>query len=209
MSGLSGFIGSPTRQLAYHVLATMNSFNLVTLSLSIAFLAFSCNAKPDADTIFQVLKPGEAQFVVTMDGDLFYPEESRFKGEITVMPNLLRLNLFDQFESNTIIALSESNLFAKRPITRPILLDNQSAGSVMIGKVRDKKQRTGDGFLMTEGTLTVDRVSDEKVVLRLTGKVANFNTMRDQRTWKRLEALLVYRKPTITVPTNAEKTLLY
>jgi hypothetical protein len=62
---------------------------------------------------------------------------------------------------------------------------------------------------MTEGTLTVAHLSDEKVVINLAGKAANFNTMRDQRTWKRLSGLLVYRKPTINVPTDAKKALLY
>ncbi|MBO0949905.1 hypothetical protein [Fibrella forsythiae] len=168
----------------------------------------TCTTRPDADAIYQTLKPGEAQFVVKMDGESFYADESRFKGEVTVRPESIRLNLFDQYESNTIVTLGGNELF-KRPIVQPITLDNQNTGSVMIGKVRDKAQRTGDGFIMTEGTVTVDHLSDEKIVIRLAGKTGNFNTMNNRDTWKRLEGLLVYKRPKIIMRGDATKALLY
>ena len=187
----------------------MRVYVLLSLCFLVSILATSCTTTPVALALYQTLKPGEAQFIVTMDGEPFYKEDSRFRGEVTVTPVSARLNLFDQYESNTIITLSGSDLFAKRPIVRAISLDNQSLGSIMIGRVRDKVQRTGDGFFMTDGTLTIDHLSEEKIVIRLSGKTGNFNTMNDASTWKRLECLLVYRKPTITVPSGNKKTLFY
>ncbi|ARK10499.1 hypothetical protein A6C57_09270 [Fibrella sp. ES10-3-2-2] len=172
-------------------------------------IAVSCIGKPDADALYKALKPGEAQFVVRMDGDDFYKEDSRFKGEVTVRPSSIRLNLFDQYESNTIITLGGNRLLEKRPVDQLITLNDQSLNSVMIGRVRDKKERTGDGFILTEGTVTIDHLSDEKIVIRFAGKTGNFNTMNNRDTWKKLEALLVYRKPTITVPTGDRQTLFY
>ncbi|MEZ0608283.1 hypothetical protein ACAW74_07200 [Fibrella sp. WM1] len=179
------------------------------LPLLISLCLLSCATKPDAQTVYQNLKEGEAHFEINMDGDAFYPADSRFKGEVTVTANTLRLNLFDQYESNTIITLDSQDLFAQRPVKRTITIDNQVAGSIMIGRVRDKAKRTGDGFLMTEGELTIESLSDDKIVIHLTGKTGNFNTMQNRQTWKRLNGLLVYRKPTITVTGSPRASLLY
>lgn len=186
----------------------MRFIYLISVAL-LALASVSCTGQPDADSIYQELKPGEAQFVISLNNDVFYGADSRFKGEVTVTPASIRLNLLDQYEGNTIVTLSGTNLFAKRPVSRLITLDNQSLGSVMIGKVRDKAQRTGDGFVMTEGTVTIDHLSEEKVVIRLTGKTGNFITMNDPATWKRLEGILVYRKPVINVPSGNKQTLFY
>ena len=144
-----------------------------------------------------------------MDGDEFYPDDSRFKGEVTVAKNSIRLNLFDQFESNVILSLTDESLFSKRPVQRTIDVTNQNAGSLMIGRVRDKKLRTGDGFLMSAGTVTVESLSEQKVVVRFSGMAGNFNTLRDQKTWKKLEGVLVYKRPVIAMRSEAEKALLY
>lgn len=177
--------------------------------LFFAFLFSACTRKPDGKVTFDALKDGEAHIDVRMDGEAFYPVDSRFRGEVTVAPNRLRLNLTDQFESNVIITLDKQGLYDQRPIRVPITIDNQVAGSVMIGRVRDKVNRTGDGFLMTDGTLTIDSLSERRVQIRIDGRVGNFTTMHNRGTWKRLEGLLVYRKPPINVPADEAKSLLY
>jgi hypothetical protein len=181
---------------------------VTSITLSLLFLA--CKApSPEADVVFKSLKNGQAQIVTRIDGDDFYPEDSRFKGEVTVAKNSIRLNLFDQYESNVILSLTDESLFAKKPVQRTIEVTNQNAGSMMIGRVRDKKLRTGDGFLMADGTVTVESLSEEKVVIKLSGMTGNFNTLNDKKTWKKLEALIVYKRPTISMRSEAEKSLLY
>ncbi|MBO0931122.1 hypothetical protein [Fibrella aquatilis] len=179
-----------------------------SLFLIIPFLS-ACTAPPDADAIYDSLTNGQAKFIVTMNGTDFYPDESRFKGEVTIAPNAIRMNLFDQFESNVILTLNAENLFVEKPIKRTIQVDNQVAGSVMIGRVRDRKLRTGDGFVMTAGEVTIEALSDQKIVIRLSGKVGNFNTLRDANTWQRLEGLLVYKRPQLIMQGGASRSLLY
>ena len=182
---------------------------LLLTYLTVLLFFSACKTPPDSDTIFASLKNGQARIIVSMDGDDFYPDSSRFKGEVTVAKNSIRLNLFDQLESNVILTLTDENLFAKRPMQRTIDVTNQNAGSVMIGRVRDKKLRTGDGFLMSAGTVTVESISEQKVVVRFSGRAGNFNTLRDQKTWKKLEGLIVYKRPIISMRSEAEKALLY
>lgn len=184
---------------------------LITIFASLSSILFfsACTTKPDADTVYASLKDGEAKIIVSMDGDDFYPDDSRFKGEVTISPNTIHMNLFDQYESNVMLSLGDEALFAVKPIKRAIVVDQPSAGSVMIGRVKDKVKRTGDGFLMTEGEMTVESLSDEKIVVRLSGKTGNFNTMRDQKTWKSLEGLLVYKRPKIMMRGDSTKALLY
>ncbi|WP_375447355.1 hypothetical protein [uncultured Fibrella sp.] len=176
--------------------------------LSILFFC-TCKTQPDVETVYKSLKAGEARIIVSIDGDDFYPDDSRFSGEVTVSPNTVHMNLFDQYESNVIFSLGDEALFAKRPISRPIVVDQPSAGSVMIGRVNDRAKRTGDGFIMTQGDATVESLSDEKVVVRLSGKTGNFNTMRDPKTWKSLEALLVYKRPKLMMRGDTTRSLLY
>ncbi|MBO0938016.1 hypothetical protein J2I47_15780 [Fibrella sp. HMF5335] len=181
----------------------------ILILLLISPLLSACTTQPDPSTIYDSLKNGEAKFIVTMNGAAFYADDSRFKGEVTIAPTALRMNLFDQFESNVILTLSSEDLFAKRPVKRTIQVDNQVAGSVMIGRIRDRRLRTGDGFLMSAGEVTVESLSEQKIVVRLSGKVGNFNTLRDAQTWKRLDGLLVYKRPQLIMQGGAEKSLLY
>lgn len=182
-------------------------FILILLLFSPFFTA--CTSPPDAETIYASLKNGEAKFIVTMNGAAFYPDDSRFKGEVTLAPNAIRMNLFDQFEGNVILTLNSENLFVKKPVKRSIQADNQVAGSVMIGRVRDRLKRTGDGFLMSAGEVTIESLSDQKIVVRLVGKVGNFNTLSDAQTWQRLEGLLIYKRPQLIMQSGVEKSLLY
>lgn len=179
-------------------------------SFTLLLLFAACKAPlPETGALYSSLKNGEARIVVRMDGDDFYPENSHFKGEVTVAENSIRLNLFDQFESNVILSLTDENLFAKRPVQRTIEVTNQNAGSVMMGRVRDKKLRTGNGFLMSEGTVTVDSLSEQRVAIRINGMTGNFNTLNDRKTWKKLEGIIVYKRPVISMRSEAEKSLLY
>jgi hypothetical protein len=195
LAGLSGFI-----------FRAMRSYYL----FSLVFFSFAaCSIKPNAEAWRKALKPGEAHFDVQIGSEPFYPDESRFKGEVTVAPDRLRINITDQFESNVIITLDQQGLHDKKPIQTPITITNQTAGSVMIGRIHDKAKRTGEGFLMAEGTLTIDSLSENSVVIRVTGKTGNFNTIHDPESYKALEGLLVFRKPTIRVPPDQKKALLY
>lgn len=178
-------------------------------TLFIACLIGSCTSQPDAETIFKSLKDGEAVFVVTMNGESFYPDSSRFTGAITISPNTIHMDLTDQIESNVILSFSNDSLFIKRPVKCTIDVDHQSAGSVMIGRVRDKKRRTGDGYLMAAGGVLFESISEQKVVVRLSGKTGNFNTLNDKRSWKTLEGLLICKRPKITMRGGATKSLLY
>lgn len=168
-----------------------------------------CQRRPSADDLFTQLKDGEAHFAIQLNDQPFYPDDSRFKGEVTVATDRFRLNITDQYESNVIITLDTQGLFAEKPVKRIIDIQNQTPGSVLIGRIQDKVRRTGEGYLMTEGTLTIESLSEERVVIHLKGKAGNFNTIRNPETYRPLEGLLVYRRPAINVPTDQKKTLLY
>lgn len=187
----------------------MRTITSIFASLFSVLFFCTCTTQPDVDTVYNSLNDGEARIIVSIDGDDFYKDDSRFKGEVTISPNTIHMNLFDQYESNVMLSLGDEALFAKKPIKRAIVVDQPSAGSVMIGRVKDKAKRTGDGFLMTEGEMTVESLSDEKIVVKLSGRTGNFNTMRDQKTWKSLEGLLVYKRPKIMMRGDATKSLLY
>lgn len=164
---------------------------------SLLVLCTACQMAPDANAIYASLKPHQAKVLIQFDGTDFYRPESIFTGQVDVYDTFLRLNLSDQFESNIIVSFSGENWYKQKPIKRPIFLDNQVAGSVMIGRLTDKVNRRGEGYLMTDGTISVDALSDDKVVLRLTGKVGKYAFQRIPTKWNTVQGLIVMKNPSL------------
>jgi hypothetical protein len=165
-------------------------FGLLTLCL------LACRTESDADKLYASLKPGQARVSIQLDGQDFYPSQSIFGGQVDVFNSFLRLNLSDQFESNIIASFSGDDWYKQKPVKRQVFIDNQVSASVMIGRLTDKVKRRGEGYLMTDGLITVETMSDAKLVMRLTGKVGKYEYQRMPEKWNELKGLIVIRNPT-------------
>jgi hypothetical protein len=174
---------------------------LMTFCLVLFFAFSSCKkqSEKEIETIYASLKDGEAKAIVMIDDTPFYPKESVFKGDIEVFPTSFRLNLTDQFEGNVVIALTDEKWYANRPIIRPVLSDNPIASSVMVGKIKDKIQRTGIGYLMTNGEIKIEQLSKAISVIHLKGKIARYQDQQEPTQWNEISALIVYKKPKLVM----------
>jgi len=171
------------------------------LTLLAASLTVSCttSSSKNSDEILSTLKAGEAKILVTIDNQLFYGESSSFKGEITAFDHAFRINLTDQFQGNTIIALGGDKWFAQKPVVKAVDTNNQTQASAMIGRITDPTNRRGLGYIMTAGEITLESLSEEKAILRLKGQVGEYTTMGNPSTWKPVEGIIVYKKPVLKV----------
>lgn len=149
--------------------------------------------------ILASLKDGEAKAFFTIDNQEFYGDSSLFKGEITAFDHAFRINLTDQFQGNTIIAIGGDKWFAQKPVTKPVDTNNQTQASAMIGRMTDPVNRRGLGYIMTSGEITLEALSDEKAILRLKGQVGEYTTMGNPTTWKSVEGLIIYKKPRLKI----------
>ena len=171
------------------------------LTLLAASLTVSCttSSSKNSEDILSTLKAGEAKILVTIDNHPFYGDSSVFKGEITAFDHAFRINLTDQFQGNTIIALGGDKWFAQKPVVKAVDTNNQTQASAMIGRITDPTNRRGLGYIMTAGEITLESLSEEKAILRLKGQVGEYTTMGNPSTWKPVEGIIVYKKPVLKI----------
>lgn len=167
----------------------------------------ACSDKINTDQLYQSLQDNQAKAIILIDDKAFYPSESVFSGDITALKTFFRFSIFDQFQSNIVIAFGGENWYVQKPMIKQVFIDNQVAASVMVGKIKDKAKALGEGYLMTEGTISVESFSKEKIVIRLRGKVGKYEHQREPTKWNRLEGAIVFRKPNINIQGLSEKDL--
>jgi hypothetical protein len=175
----------------------------------IPLIFFGCQQNDiDDNEVLKTLKNQQAKAIIKIDGEDFYPAESIFKGNIQVYDNSFRINLTDQFDSNVIFSFASDKWYEAKPVKRQITIENQATGSLMVGKMKDKAQNTGEGFLMTEGTMEMETFSDEKCIIKFKGKISRYEFLQDASKWNNFEGTIVLKKPE-NVLQNISKDKVY
>ncbi|MFN3784780.1 MAG: hypothetical protein ACK4R6_12755 [Spirosomataceae bacterium] len=189
--------------------------NLLLLTLFL-FTLVSCQNKKEndidqslIDDTLKSLKKGETKILLELDGKPFYQEDHIFKGDVTLFDNLFRFSLFDQYESNVIVAVSANGWYQQKPISRQIIQNDQKTASVMIGKLIDKENNVGEGYLMTDGKIDFISLNKSKTVLKITGLVGKYNAQRMPDKWQKLEGYIILKEPTIILSNLEEKQVFY
>lgn len=181
----------------------LRTLHFYLVLLIVGSLCHSCttssSSSPNATEVLSTLKEGEAKAFFSIDNQPFYGDSSIFKGEITAFDHAFRINLTDQFQGNTVIAIGGDKWFAKKPITKPVDTNNQTQASAMIGRITDPANRRGLGYIMTSGEITLKALSNEKAILHLKGQVGEYTTMGDPATWKPIEGFIFYKKPFLKI----------
>ena len=190
---------------------------MITRSLIILFFIssfFSCHSpkidKAKVEDILKTLKDGQAKIIVKIDGEDFYVDESVFIGEISVYQNSFRMNVTDQFESNVILSFSQNNWnVAQKPIKQKVTVENQVNASVMVGKVKDKIKRLGEGYLLAEGEMTLETLTKERCILRFGGTITKFENMNNKSKWQKAEGIVIYKTPKIILQNLKESEVYF
>ncbi len=176
----------------------MKTYTYIIASVLAFFVSCSSPEKNNdklVDEIYNSLKDGQTKAIIKIDGKEFYPKESVFSSDIIADKTFFRANLFDQFESNLIISFGTERWHATKPYTLRLQETQTIEGSLMIGKILDKEKRTGEGYLMTEGEMTLEAFSKDKCVVIVNGKVGKFEAQSTPEKWLTVEAIIVSKKP--------------
>ncbi len=188
---------------------------LLLLTLVVITLV-SCQKKnendvdqPLIDETLKSLKKGETKILFELDGKPFYQEDHIFKGDVTLFDNLFRFSLFDQYESNVIVAISTNGWYQKKPISKQIIQNDQKTATVMIGKLIDKENNIGEGYLMTEGKIDFISLNKSKTILKITGLVGKYNAQRMPDKWQKLEGYIIQKEPNIILTNLEENQVFY
>lgn len=166
---------------------------LLTLLTLFSFGLLSCQS--DKGISWDQIQPGEAGLSVYLDGKPFYPETSRFKGDVTAFPNQFRMSLFDQYQSNVVIAFTGNDWYRQKPIDRSVFIDNQVAASVLIGKLLDPKEQKGEGYLMTDGKIKINSWTAERMEMHIEGLVGLYQHQQEPDRWIPTKVIVRYKNP--------------
>ncbi|MCF2486701.1 hypothetical protein [Dyadobacter sp. CY347] len=179
------------------------------LLLFLAFFVFSCSSKDSsekaADQLFQTLKENEAKILMLIDGKEFYPKESVFSGQVLLSDNMMNVTLTDQFEGKTIINLGGEKWYAAKPITKTITANGPVETSIKMGKIVDKINMIGEGYMMAEGEITATAFAKDKIVFKIKGKVGKYSDFQQPDKYIPAEGFIVYKKPAISLGNITEK----
>jgi hypothetical protein len=175
----------------------------------ISLLIIACTGNKDnSDEVLQSLKDQQSKAIIKINGEDFYSAESIFKGNIQVYDNSFRINLNDQFDSNVIFSIAIDKWYEQKPVTKQIIIENQAIGSLMVGKIKDKVQHTGEGYLMTRGEMKMETFSDEKCIIHFEGKISKYEFLQDSTKWNNFEGTIIMKKPEVVLQ-NITKDKVY
>jgi hypothetical protein len=180
---------------------------LMILMTAITLLACK-NQKTDRLQLQQEitqLKDSTAIVRVSIDHENFYPESSTFTGRISLADNMFRVDLFDQYEGNTMMIFQGKIPYGNKALKFVVTPENRDLNSVMMGKVIDKEKNLGSGYVMTEGTVKVLSMSRNHVILELSGKMMHYAS-------KKVVACsgnLLFSKPTYLISNLKDEEIFY
>lgn len=175
----------------------------------IGILSFACKPSVSQDDILNSLKDGQARIRVTIDGQPFYPDSSVFTGTVSASDRFFKISLFDQFDSNVIVAFNGERWYSNKPFSKPLYANNQLNASVMMGRITDKANQYGVGYLMTDGLITVDHLSREKIIIHIEGKGGKYAHMAMPEKWNDITADIIYKRPPVKLESLPEASVFF
>jgi|TARA_R110002124_G_scaffold34329_1_gene112875 hypothetical protein len=150
----------------------MHISKLRLLPILVIFLVFNCKRQQEDSFNFSELQPQEALTNIEIKDNLFYSNNSIFKGSISATKEEFALNIRDQFNGQTIIAFKQLNWYRHLPFRFQI--ENNYNGKVMIGRITDSAAAKGLGYVMTEGYIELKYLDDKKMILSIKGKGSQY-----------------------------------
>lgn len=160
-------------------------------------------------TIYQSLKDNQSKFIFQLDGNEFYKTESIFTGQLQMLVGSFSMSYFDQFGSNVMLRLGGQKWYTARPIKTPIKLDSGYFSNVMFGKIINKEEKLGAGYLMNEGLMTFKVFTKEKIIITIVGKAKKYPKVDKESPSFDVKATIVCKNPSFDVVAIDEKESFY
>lgn len=150
-------------------------------------------------TIYNSLNNNQSKFIFKIDGNDFYQTESIFKGHLEMLTGSFTINYFDQFNSNVMVHFGGQKWNTARPIKSPVKLDNGYSSNVMFGKIINKDEKIGVGYLMYDGLITFKVFTKEKIIIIINGKARKYPKVDEESPSFDVKATLICKNPSFDV----------
>ncbi|MCF2444437.1 hypothetical protein L0657_10765 [Dyadobacter sp. CY345] len=179
---------------------TFYLFFFITIFIS------SCTSSDD-DKMYGQLGENQAKAIYKIDGKEFYPPESIFKGEVSVSDKLLSITLIDQFDGRSIVSYGGDDWYLSIPSKKDVFSNDQVNAGVKMGKLTDREKMVGEGMILSEGTVTLQEFSKDKIVIKIQGKVGKYSDFEQPTEFKNFDGTVVYKKPAFNLLNITEEEL--
>jgi len=185
----------------------MKYFKIIFCLFLAAPFFTSCASSDGNDEIYQQLGDNQAKVVYKIDGKEFYPQESIFRGDVNASDKLLSITLIDQFDGRSIVSFGGDDWYLSIPSKKEVFSDDQVNAGVKMGKLIDKQKMIGEAFIMTDGAVTLEEFSKDKMILSIKGKVGKYSDFEQPTEFKKFDAIIVYKKPVFNLLNITEEEL--
>ncbi len=160
---------------------------------SLILLFASCRPKL-IDTEFEKMEEGQTKFLLTINGETFYETDAVFDGNLAVKENYFNMNFLNQHDGNFILNFGDvKNWYDSKTIEGKLY--GSAASNLMIGKVIDKKENKGVGYLMSNGKIIPITISKDKIIFRIEGKLKKYPNVREDDKDFICEGYIISKKP--------------
>ncbi|WP_353717573.1 hypothetical protein [Dyadobacter sp. 676] len=175
---------------------------LVRLSILIVLiLNASCSnnfkSAPDEEQVFGALKKNQAKALIEIAGKEFYSNESLFEGNIHLEKNRLGLNISDQFEGQIMLGFYSPSWYKQFPVKYEVSETNRNNCRVMIGKIIDAQNRTGEGYMMSSGLIEITQLTQEKLIMKVDGKCGKYDGFELSKNLLDINGWIIFKKPNV------------
>ena len=178
-------------------------FKYLTIFIGMGiFNGCSSNNEDDVleyQNIYKSLNDNQSRISFKIDDNDFYKSESIFKGHLEMLTGSFTMSYFDQFDSNVMIHFGGQNWNTARPIKSSIKLDNGYSSNVMFGKIINKEEKVGAGYLMYEGLITFKVFTKEKIIIVINGKARKYPKTDEGSPSFDVKASIVCKNPNFDV----------
>lgn len=179
------------------------------LIIAVAVMIGSCGKRDSdeetAEKYFQSLGENQARLLVQINGKEFYSDASVFGGQILLSDNVLNISLTDQFGGKTMLSLAKEKWYEQHPIRCVIEPDAPDGTSLKIGKIIDKQQMIGEGYMMTKGEISAPVFTKDKMIFKIKGEVGKYSDFQRPDQFLPVEGMIVYKKPAVSLGNITEK----
>lgn len=158
-----------------------------------------------AEKYLRALNDNQAKILLTIGGKQFYPRESVFTCQTLASSNVLNLTMTDQFDGRTMISIAQNEWYAGQPAGAGIEVGGQGATTLKIGKLTDRQKMIGEGYMMTNGAISVVTLDKEKVIFEIKGEVGPYSDFHAPEKLLPLEGIVVCKRPAISFGDVSEK----
>ena len=189
------------------------SFKYLAILVMISFCTACSSTEKEqeemCEKVYKSLKDNQSKFIIKMNGDEFYKPESIFEGHLEILEKNLTISYYDQFESNVMIHFGGNKWYVPRPIRIPVTLESSYSSNVMIGRMKNKAKKLGEGYLMASGFLTLKSFTKDKIIMMIEGKAKKYPKVDEASPTYDVKGYFISKKPKIDYLTVDEKAAFY